>query len=135
MIFSDSEREYYRKELEAACKAGDVKRTKRLIDQIRLLGDIRDTAPKIQTNLKGIQEYIKQQKALNDELDEHDALNYPDENPFGLPPEVLDIFGMFKMRPSLSKLGEDVFGDLVDRAEMSFRGVLQQGFKDNGWIW
>lgn len=122
MIFSDSEREHYRRELEAASKAGDVKRVKRLIGQIRLLGDIREykwEAPKIQkivlspANLKGIQEYIKQQKALNDKFDEHSALNYPDENP-------------------LRFLGGD---DIVGFPFKSFRDVLRSGFRENGWTW
>lgn len=149
MIFSESEREYYRKKLEAACKAGDVKRVKRLIDQIRLLGDIRENAPKIQTNLKGIEEYIKQQKALNREVnkaveyikqqealnrefDEHSALNYPDENPYGtLSAPEKDMLDDILDRCFLGD--EDIV--LTDWAEMPFRGVLQQGFKDSGWTW
>lgn len=69
MIFSDSEREHYRKELEAASKAGDVKRVKRLIGQIRLLGDIRGHGQNISS---GIEEYIKHQSMVEKEKDRKD---------------------------------------------------------------
>jgi len=129
MIFSDSEREYYRQELEAACKAGDMRRTRRLIDQIRLLGEIRETVPKIQApkekdredkpviNSGGLLEFIK-----NMELPED--LPTIDINKIGTPLE--------------DKMWEDILDAdmaLTDRVEMPFRGVLQQGFRDSGWTW
>lgn len=138
MIFSDSEREYYRKELEAASNVGDKKRVRRLIDQIRLLGEIREDAPKIEINLchKGIEEYIKQQKALDGKLGEHTAQPWGEMfEGEGSPLEY--IIGKTDT-PSEDKMWEDILSAdfaLTDRTELPFRAVLQQGFKDSGWVW
>lgn len=146
MIFSDSERECYRKELEAASKAGDLNRVMRLIDQIRLLGEIRENAIKS----TGIQEYIKHQSMVEKEKNREDKpltcnglLDYIKNMK---PSEDLPTINLGKIgTPFEDKMWEDVLGDwgdisdddiaLTDRAEMPFRGVLQQGFKDSGWTW
>lgn len=124
MIFSDSEREHYRRELEAASDAGDLKRVKRLIDQIRLLGEIREPAPKIQINLRGVEEYIKHQSMIKKEEDREDKplttnglLNYIENME---PPKVFpnwpEITG-YRLPPK------------------SFRDVLRLGFNESGWTW
>ena len=106
MIFSDSERERYRKELEAASEAGDVKRVRELIDQIRLLGDIREDMIKS----TGIQEYSKYSTHSQDEQ---------------CKPLTYDSLSDY-----IKKLGFN-----VKQQPKSFRDTLQQGFRDNGWTW